>query len=783
MEAQSKPPTTKKQYGIMPRRRRRMGWSKSTKKRKTIENNTGVAIAQEKGVVYWKVKRVVNFKRQKKRILYQVEWENWEGTTWEPEEHLCDSALREARALVLAREEEQLVFECEEEETTTSGGNDRDSPTESSSSASSNNNNDPWNYTAREQFEYRTIERIRVDDPTATLRVREAREAGIPVVLTGHTGWAQFAKEWLTSVPPTSPLQAMHPASPLQAMQSTSPFVAQASPLLSPPRASPVQSSSIPVASPSRKPAPKCQDTSDDDLLDLSIPHTLDTDAMCADIGDEAVPIRRKRDQQSTNPNDRTISLRTFLHKCWAQPSSLYLHQWQFLVSSSKKTVSKLCNRNTALPILGGEDLLQYWCDKDRFQGDNPFQYLFMGRAGTMSNLHVDKGGLMITIAPIVGQKEVVLVHRADGPTSLYHLEADLNNPDLERYPLMTTARIWKSVIVPGEILIMPQGTYHQCRNITPCLSYSRFVLDTTNLKAFLESYLDDDAAEIDHLVVLWNACYELHTRVDAYVAQRRTESIESLPPSMFATIDSLRMLRNVACEISLRSPQANSRAEWCQMKEDIDVTIHNFRYRNHRHRPPLPRKQQPHQEQRPAVAVDSDDDSITSEGHYPRLTADQQARVLDDTVTLRIGDAVHVKWHGYYREAFVQAVCTDMAAAKVQYSHLQQHNIEYVTQSDLRTPGEAHAPLYRRRVGQIVYCNENGENYRATVLEWRTGTFYKVLVGDTVRWMHRESIVDKIESLSAIPPTISLESGSEEHSREEANVDLCSSSSNHEAV
>ena len=39
---------------------------------------------------------------------------------------------------------------------------------------------------------------------------------------------------------------------------------------------------------------------------------------------------------------------------------------------------------------------------------------LFMGGAGTFSKLHVDPGGLDLLIAPLVGCKEVTLVHRDD---------------------------------------------------------------------------------------------------------------------------------------------------------------------------------------------------------------------------------------------------------------------------------------------------------------------------------------------------------------------------------
>ena len=82
-----------------------------------------------------------------------------------------------------------------------------------------------------------------------------------------------------------------------------------------------------------------------------------------------------------------------------------------------------------------GEDLLCYHQEDDQeakeYERDNPYQYIFMGGQDTLSKLHQDAGGLLISIAPIVGKKEVVLVHRKDGPTCFYHLAAQLDQVDL----------------------------------------------------------------------------------------------------------------------------------------------------------------------------------------------------------------------------------------------------------------------------------------------------------------------------------------------------------------
>ena len=249
----------------------------------------------------------------------------------------------------------------------------------------------------------------------------------------------------------------------------------------------------------------------------------------------------------------------------------------------------KLCHQNHPLPngILR-EDLLKHWLG----DGDSPLQYLFMGVKGTMSKLHNDSGGLAILIAPIVGEKECVLVHRDDGKRNLYHLDAKLDKIDLQSFPLMSLARVWKTVLVPGEILLMPGGTYHQCRNLTPCLSYSRFHLDTVNIQAFLDSMYDGDAKELEHEKVIWNAVDDLVEKVDAYVEKvqkhvlyPRKHEDTPLTTEMADIVKDVRCLRNICRHIAIRKAlQADVKGpvsseedvytadDWSRMVMEIDM-------------------------------------------------------------------------------------------------------------------------------------------------------------------------------------------------------------------
>lgn len=57
----------------------------------------------------------------------------------------------------------------------------------------------------------------------------------------------------------------------------------------------------------------------------------------------------------------------------------------------------------------------------------------------------------------MVGQKEVTMVHYADGHKIGYG-ECDPNQPSFATHPQAAFARAWKVVLGPGDLLVMPAG-------------------------------------------------------------------------------------------------------------------------------------------------------------------------------------------------------------------------------------------------------------------------------------------------------------------------------------
>lgn len=688
----------------------------------------------ENAAFFWEVEAIVGRRVKSGKTDYLVRWKGCpeSDNTWEPAANLCDTALTDA--LKWWREEKERIKKREEDEKRLGllGDDDNDGaakviegkgekkagekgraaglspmeldapsnrePLELDSSSDEESFIDEtdddlmeerrrWKWNDAEQVPFQHVRRIDVNGPNAREIVTEARKNGTPLVLTGHRGWANFAKRWLkkresgavTSAGPGSGAAkveggkkgqevankanddsamaekkdgatedevkvvtlennenekkddatdgpsaegkkkdaAPSPAEKKKVEEGDVEMVvaAQAGGIAAM-EAPAAESSTVTTGDAAASKGGASRDDSsgtfdgesEEDHLDLSDPsYYLDVKAMIDDIGTEDVPVVR-RNYNEANPIHGDIPAAKFLKACWpadngagdkksplakagkeqgegkgrgkskgkgkgtnkdkdgsaaAAPTNksppLYLHQWQFPLSDTAGR--KLCHQSISLPhSILGEDLLKYWLDLPQCKFDSPLQYIFMGREETLSKLHRDCGGLAISIAPIVGQKECVMVHRSDGANCMYHLQASLDpaGMDLHAHPLLTRARVWRTVVEPGEILLMPQGTYHQCRNVTPCLSYSRFHLDTINLLPFLQSMLDGDAPELEHDEVLWNCTTDLIKFVDAVVDEaqarvKRGQAVPRLDEDTVRIVETLRSLRHIIREVARR--------------------------------------------------------------------------------------------------------------------------------------------------------------------------------------------------------------------------------------
>ncbi|XP_038064034.1 lysine-specific demethylase 8-like [Patiria miniata] len=103
----------------------------------------------------------------------------------------------------------------------------------------------------------------------------------------------------------------------------------------------------------------------------------------------------------------------------------------------------------------------------------------WFGPAGTVSPLHTDPKHNCL--AQVVGKKFVRLYDEAMTPYLYPHedrllhntSQVDVENPDLSRFPLFSSAVFQEAVLNPGEMLYIPPRCWHHIRSLTTSFSVS----------------------------------------------------------------------------------------------------------------------------------------------------------------------------------------------------------------------------------------------------------------------------------------------------------------------
>jgi len=135
-------------------------------------------------------------------------------------------------------------------------------------------------------------------------------------------------------------------------------------------------------------------------------------------------------------------------------------------------------NRNLEASL---EGLLSDLNMPDFLDPDQTAQQVFFwfGPAGTVTPLHHDP--LNVMMAHFYGRKRWRLISPADTPLLYNHVgvfsQVDLENPDLEQYPLFAEADVIETVLEPGEIIFVPVGWWHQVKalDVSIAVSFSNF--------------------------------------------------------------------------------------------------------------------------------------------------------------------------------------------------------------------------------------------------------------------------------------------------------------------
>lgn len=122
---------------------------------------------------------------------------------------------------------------------------------------------------------------------------------------------------------------------------------------------------------------------------------------------------------------------------------------------------------------------------------------LFYGGAGaSFPVLHVDYFGMDGFVNQLYGEKEFVLFPPDQSPflypteeDELFSALTDLENPDLEKFPLFAHAEPVIFTLQPGDTLYMPNGWWHTTRMLSPSITVITATWNRSNWWDLIRQY------------------------------------------------------------------------------------------------------------------------------------------------------------------------------------------------------------------------------------------------------------------------------------------------------
>ena len=124
---------------------------------------------------------------------------------------------------------------------------------------------------------------------------------------------------------------------------------------------------------------------------------------------------------------------------------------------------------------------------------------LYIGGAGAkFPVLHYDNMHTHAFLMQLVGVKDYVFYPPSATPflyprTGIEENKssiADIEHPDLERFPLFSRAVPSRCVLRPGETLFVPAGWWHTARIVSPSITVSANTVNASNWPAFTHDYV-----------------------------------------------------------------------------------------------------------------------------------------------------------------------------------------------------------------------------------------------------------------------------------------------------
>jgi hypothetical protein len=132
--------------------------------------------------------------------------------------------------------------------------------------------------------------------------------------------------------------------------------------------------------------------------------------------------------------------------------------------------------------------MMEYWRRPDGY-----LKLLIGGIGGRFPVMHFDGDNAHATITEIYGDKEFIVYAPTDtrylypSPKRANHsLVDDPREQDLERFPELSKATQYRSVMGPGDMVFVPCGWWHTARALSPSISVGMNTLDDSNWRGFV---------------------------------------------------------------------------------------------------------------------------------------------------------------------------------------------------------------------------------------------------------------------------------------------------------
>jgi Cupin-like domain len=124
---------------------------------------------------------------------------------------------------------------------------------------------------------------------------------------------------------------------------------------------------------------------------------------------------------------------------------------------------------------------------------DGYLKLLIGGPGGKFPLMHFDADNAHAMITEIYGDKEFILFSPQDTPCVYPFPDSshtsqidDLDDPDLERFPLLASAIELRGAIHPGEAIFVPCGWWHSAHVLTTSISVCANMLEASNWAGFI---------------------------------------------------------------------------------------------------------------------------------------------------------------------------------------------------------------------------------------------------------------------------------------------------------